>query len=228
MRRRSLLLAGAGAAGALLVGWGLMPPRSRLGRPDSLADADGRLALNGWIRIAPDGHVVLAMNRSEMGQGVHTALAMLAAEELDVPLSAIELTDAGADAIYGNVAVLVSSLPFQPRDSEPGQETRSVRAGRWMIGKVARELGLSLTGGSASVADAWEPLRLAAATARAQLVGAASLAWKLPADELTVADGVVAHAGSGQRAHYGELVRTAVATPPGSVTLKPRACRLRI
>lgn len=222
MKRRSLLLAGTGVAGALVIGWGLMPPRSRLGRPDALADADGRIALNGWIRIAPDGHAVLAMNRSEMGQGVHTALAMLVAEELELPLSRIALTDAGADTIYGNVAALVASLPVQPHDAEPGRETRGVRLGRWLVGKVARELGLSLTGGSSSVADAWEPLRLAAATARAQLLGAASLAWKLPVDELAVADGIVSHAGSGQRAHYGELVRAAAATPPGEVRLKAR------
>lgn len=222
MKRRSLLLAGAGLTGALLVGWGLMPPRSRLGRPDTLADEQGRIALNGWIRIAPDGHAVLAMNRSEMGQGVHTALAMLVAEELDLPLARIALVDAGADAIYGNVAALVGGLPEHPRDAEPGQETRGVRVGRWIVGKLARELGLSLTGGSSSVADAWEPLRLAAATARAQLLGAASLTWKLPVDELSVADGIVSHAGSGQRAHYGELVRVASATPPGEVKLKPR------
>ena len=222
MRRRSLLLSGAGLAGALIVGWGFLPPRSRLGRPDSGADAEGRIALNGWIRIAPDGHVVLVMNRSEMGQGVHTALAMLAAEELELPLARIELVDAGADALYGNVAALVGGLPFHPRDSEPGQETRSVRTGRWVGAKLARELGLNLTGGSSSVADAWEPVRLAAATARAQLLGAASLRWKLPADELSVADGVVSHTGDGQRAHYGELVGTAVATPPGPVQLKPR------
>jgi isoquinoline 1-oxidoreductase beta subunit len=222
MKRRSLLLAGTGLAGALIVGWGLLPPRSRLGRPDTLADADGRIALNGWIRIAPDGHVVLAMNRSEMGQGVHTALAMLVAEELELPLARIELTDAGADAIYGNVAVLVASLPVHPHDAEPGRETRGVRLGRWVVGKVARELGLSVTGGSSSVADAWEPLRLAAATARAQLVGAASLTWKLPVDELMVEGGSVSHAGSGQRAHYGELARVAAATPTGDVRLKPR------
>lgn len=222
MKRRKLLLSGAGLAGTLIVAWGLLPPRSRLGRPDSLADAEGRIALNGWIRIAPDGHVVLVMNRSEMGQGVHTALAMLVAEELDVPLARIELVDAGAETIYGNVAALVGSLPFHPRDTEPGQETRPVRAGRWVVGKLARELGMSLTGGSSSVADAWEPLRLAAATARAQLLGAASLRWRLPADELTVSEGVISHAGDGQRAHYGELVRMAAATPPGSVVLKPR------
>lgn len=222
MKRRSLLLAGMGGAGALIVGWGLMPPRSRLGRPDTLADADGRIALNGWIRIAPDGRVVLAMNRSEMGQGVHTALAMLVAEELELPLARIELADAGADTIYGNVAALVGGLPVHPYDAEPGHETRGVRLGRWIVGKVARELGLSLTGGSSSVADAWEPLRLAAATARAQLLGAASLGWKLPVDELVIAGGIVSHAGSGQRSHYGELARTAAATPPGDVKLKPR------
>jgi isoquinoline 1-oxidoreductase beta subunit len=167
MRRRSLLLSAAGAGGALLVGWAALPPRSRLGRASAEADAQGRIGLNGWIRIAADGAVVLAMNRSEMGQGVHTALAMLVAEELDVPLARIVLVDAGAEAIYGNVAATLAALPEHPRDAEPGAETRGVRLGRWIVSKLARELGLSLTGGSASVADAWEPLRLAAATARA-------------------------------------------------------------
>lgn len=222
MRRRSLLLSAGIAGGALLVGWAALPPRSRLGRAATQPDADGRIALNGWIRIAADGAVVLAMNRSEMGQGVHTALAMLVAEELDVPLARITLADAGAESIYGNVAATMAALPEHPRDAEPGQETRGVRLGRWIVAKLARELGLSLTGGSASVADAWQPLRLAAATARAQLLGAASLLWKLPVDELMVERGVVSHAGSGQRAHYGELARVAAATPPGSVSLKGR------
>ena len=53
-----------------------------------------------------------------------------------------------------------------------------------MVAKVARELGINVTGGSSSIADAWESLRLAAATARAQLLGAASLRWKLPVAEL--------------------------------------------
>ncbi|MBX3605597.1 MAG: xanthine dehydrogenase family protein molybdopterin-binding subunit [Piscinibacter sp.] len=220
MKRRSLLLSGAGVAGALLVGWGVLPPRGRIGRPATLADAQDRIVLNGWIRITPAGRVVLAMNRSEMGQGVHTALAMLVAEELDIGLAKIDLEDAGADSLYGNVAALLGGLPEHPRDAEPGHETATVLAGRWVVAKLARELGLSLTGGSASVADAWEPLRLAAATARARLVGAASLQWKLPVDELEVRDGVVSHPGTVQRADFGALAREAAATPPGDVRLK--------
>jgi len=225
VKRRTLLLAGAGAAGALVVGWSVLPPRSRLGRAALWPPAQGEVALNGWIKIAKDGHVLLAMNRSEMGQGVHTALAMLAAEELDVALRQVTLIPAGHDALYGNVAMFVGSLPIHPSDAEPGRETRLVRAGSWMVAKLARELGINATGGSATIADAWEPLRLAAATARAQLVGAASLAWKQPAAELTVSEGVVRHAAASMQAHYGELAATAAATPPGEVTPKPAKLR---
>ncbi|MFL6662358.1 MAG: molybdopterin cofactor-binding domain-containing protein [Rhizobacter sp.] len=226
MRRRTLLLSGLGGAGALVVGWGVLPPRARMGRPDLLPVAEGEVGLNGWIKIGADGTVLLAMNRSEMGQGVHTALAMLAAEELDVPLARVQLVQAGHDAMYGNVASFLDMLPFHPGDREPGAETQTVKAAQWVVSKVARELGINLTGGSSSVSDAWEPLRWAAATARAQLVGAASLRWRLPVDDLAVKEGVVSHA-SGPSAHFGDLAKAAAATPPGDVKPKePGAWRL--
>lgn len=219
MRRRWLLV--GGAAAGLLVGWGLLPPRSRLGGPGTLPVREGEVGLNGWIKIAADGGVRLAMPRSEMGQGVHTALAMLVAEELDVPMARIGLIPAGHESLYGNVAMFVASLPFHPDDREPGHETRLVRASEWVVRKVVRELGVNATGGSTTIADLWEPLRLAAATARAQLLGAASLRWKLPLAELRVDAGVISHP-SGQRAHYGEFAKAAAATPPGEVRTKPR------
>ncbi|HWH83763.1 MAG TPA: molybdopterin cofactor-binding domain-containing protein, partial [Burkholderiaceae bacterium] len=222
MRRRTLILSGAGAATALVVGWGLAPPRSRLGAADTQLLAADEIGLNGWIGIGADGTVILAMHRSEMGQGVHTALAMLVAEELDVPLAKVRLVPAGPQAIYGNVAMFVAGLPFHPRDAEPGRETSTVRAGQWLVAKTARELGVSVTGGSSTIADAWEVLPLAAATARAQLLRAASLAWRLPLAELSVADGIVSHA-SGPSGHFGQFAKAAAATPPGDVARKPRA-----
>ncbi|MET0311286.1 MAG: molybdopterin cofactor-binding domain-containing protein, partial [Burkholderiaceae bacterium] len=221
MKRRTLLLSGLGAAGALVVGWAALPERSRTGARDLLPEGGKDVALNGWIKITPEGAAVLAMPRSEMGQGIHTALAMLAAEELDLPLSAIRIEQAGFDSIYGNVAMLVAGLPFHPRDLEAGRRPVKVVLGEWLAGKVARELGINATGGSSSVADAWEPLRLAAATARASLLGAASLKWKLPVEDLRVKDGTISHS-SGASSRYGELARLASATPPGDVRLKGR------
>ena len=155
MKRRTWLLSALGATGALVVGWGVMPARSRLGSPELLLKTQGDVALNGWIKIAADGAVVLAMPRSEMGQGVHTALAMLVAEELDVPLDRVRLEQAGSDSIYGNVAMLVASLPFHPLDSEGEHKPTPIKMGEWLVGKVARELGLNATGGSSSIADLW-------------------------------------------------------------------------
>ena len=222
MRRRTWLLSALGAGGALVVGWGVLPARSRLGTPQAMLATQGDVALNGWIKIAGDGAVVLAMPRSEMGQGVHTALAMLVAEELDMALGRVRLEQAGADTIYGNVAMLSASLPFHPLDAEGEQPATKVKVGRWIVGKLARELGINATGGSSTVADAWEPLRLAAATARSSLLGAAAAKWQVPAQELSVQDGVVSHR-SGKRAHFGELAQAAAGTAAGAVTLKARA-----
>ena len=51
MTRRRFLLTGVGAAGALLVGWGMLPARSRLGAADALPVTGGEVGLNGWIKI---------------------------------------------------------------------------------------------------------------------------------------------------------------------------------
>jgi len=221
LKRRTLLWSGLAGAGALIVGWSGLPPRGRPGRADTLPPVAGEVGLNGWIKVARNGDVLLAMPYAEMGQGVHSTLALLVAEELDLAPTRVRLTaPAAGETLYGNVAVLAASLPVHPRSLEPGHETTGARLGQWMVRKVARELGIVITGGSSTVADAWEPLRLAAATARAQLLGAASLRWRLPVDEFQVQDGVVQHAASGNSAGYGELAEAAATVPAGGIKLK--------
>jgi isoquinoline 1-oxidoreductase beta subunit len=156
-----------------------------------------------------------------MGQGIHNALSMLVAEELDVPLSKMRLEQAGHDGIYGNVAMFVGTLPFHPLQSEGVDKPFIVKSGEWIVGKVARELGVNATGGSSSVKDAWEHLRTAAATAKASLLMAAADQWKVPLQELKVTEGVVSHA-SGKSAHFGELAKGAAGQTPKNVALKDR------
>ncbi|MGZ5271805.1 MAG: molybdopterin cofactor-binding domain-containing protein, partial [Ramlibacter sp.] len=132
MRRRTLLLAATAGTGALVLGWLAMPQRGRLGSRGLMLPREGEVALNGWIKIGADGGVVLAMPRSEMGQGVYTALPMLAAEELDVALSSVRIERAGSDAIYGNVAMLLAALPLHPLDIEREDGFGRASAARWV------------------------------------------------------------------------------------------------
>ena len=212
--RRSFILGGLGMAGALIVGWGVMPPRQRLNTENPVPVRDGEVALNGWIKIGKDGMVTVAMPRSEMGQGVHTALPMLVAEELDVPLAMVKIEQAPIDKIFGNVAVLPENLPFHPDDTGVYK-----RVARWLTAKTARELGIMITGGSSSVRDAWGPMREAGAAARAMLIAAAAEEWGVPAEECSTDAAAVLHAG-GKRASYGELAGKAASQRPARIRLK--------
>jgi isoquinoline 1-oxidoreductase beta subunit len=203
------LLAGLAAGGALVVGWGLAPPRQRLHAARPLPVTGGAVALNGWVAIAPDGTVSVVVPRSEMGQGVHTALPMLLAEELDVPLARVAVMQAPIDKIYANLAVMRDNLPFHPDDTG-----RTKQGAQWLLAKVGRELGIMFTGGSTSVKDAWGPMREAGAVARAMLVKAAAAQWNAkPADCRTV-DGFVVHA-DGRRLAYGALAAHAARAGEG-------------
>jgi isoquinoline 1-oxidoreductase beta subunit len=76
------------------------------------------------------------------------------------------------------------------------------------------------TGQSTAVANSYDQLRQAGATARAMLVEAASRQWQVPAQEITVSRGLVQHA-NGRKASFGELAEFAATLPvPENVTLK--------
>lgn len=80
---------------------------------------------------------------------------------------------------------------------------------------------IQATGGSTSVRAAWEPLRLAGATARTMLVSAAAQTWKVDPTACHAEKGEVIHATSGRRLKYGALVDTVAKLPiPDHVALK--------
>jgi isoquinoline 1-oxidoreductase subunit beta len=56
-----------------------------------------RFEPNAFVRIDPSGQVTIIVARPEIGQGVHTALPMLVAEELDVDWTQIRIESAGVD-----------------------------------------------------------------------------------------------------------------------------------
>lgn len=84
------------------------------------------------------------------------------------------------------------------------------------------------TGGSTAIANSWDQLRKAGATGRAMLVSAAAKQWRVPANEIVVAEGVVSHGASKRRATFGELaVAAAQESVPDVVKLKdPKDFRL--
>lgn len=88
--------------------------------------------------------------------------------------------------------------------------------------------GIQGTGGSTAIANSYEQMRRAGATARALLVAAAAGEWEVAESEITVEKGVVSDPGSGGSARFGALAeRAATLTPPTEVALKdPETFRL--
>ncbi|MBN8490219.1 MAG: xanthine dehydrogenase family protein molybdopterin-binding subunit [Burkholderiales bacterium] len=213
--RRRFILGTLAAGAALVVGWGVMPPRQRLTGSRPLPTEPGQSAFNGWLKIAADGSIVVQTPKSEMGQGVHTALAMVLADELDADWARVRVEHPPLDAIYNNQATLVDGLPFHPDNTGMVKQFS-----RWLTAKSMREFGLQMTGGSSSLKDLWLPMREAGASARAMLVSAAAAQWGVKAEQCGVKAGVVSHP-SGKSAGFGALAAAAAQQPlPRVVVLK--------
>lgn len=146
-----------------------------------------------FVRIDPDNTVTVICKHVEAGQGVWTGLPAVVAEELDASWSQMRAESSPAKV------PTYGNFAFGPKGNVQG------------------------TGGSTSMSNSWDQLRHAGAYARAMLVQAAANRWKVPASEITVNEGVVAHS-SGKKATFGELAAAAGKLPiPKEVKLKEPA-----
>ena len=90
--RREFVTAGVAAGAGLVIGFYLPHGGSH---PESFSP-------NAYLRITPDDKVTIVVARSEMGQGVRTALPMILAEELEADWKQIEIEQAGASTLFGD------------------------------------------------------------------------------------------------------------------------------
>jgi isoquinoline 1-oxidoreductase subunit beta len=90
-----------GTASALGAGLVISVYLPGCGRPRESASTEP-FAPNAWLRISPDDRVLVIVDRSEMGQGVATALPMLIAEELEADWSKVQIEFAPANKAYIN------------------------------------------------------------------------------------------------------------------------------
>ena len=148
-----------------------------------------------YIRIHEDRTIVAYSSQIEMGQGIHTGLATIVAEELDADFESIRVVNAANGG-------------GPPKD---------------VYGNPDADSAFQYTGASSSTRAFWVRYPLVAAQARARLAAAAAELWDVPADELEFERSVVRHA-SGKQATFGELAARAEQLPvPDGVRPKDRS-----
>lgn len=198
--RRGFLFGSVALLGGVAFGWWRYATPH--GNPLETGLAAGEATLNPYVLIDAQGVTVIAP-RAEMGQGIHSTLAALVAEEMDLDWSAIRVLHGPPAAAYYNAAVLQEGVPFAPTDT--GWLAETVRAS---MDIPAKFLGFQITGGSSSIPDAFDKMRLAGAAARTALVMAAAQRLGLPADQLKTDAGAVI-APDGTRLSYPDLADAA-------------------
>ncbi len=217
MNRRRFLLGTAIVGGGLLLGYASTRP-SKHQQANATRDGDAAPFLTTWLRISPDNTVTVLVPHSEMGQGVLTALPMMAADELDADWNLVRVEQAPATDLFAN-GVLVKGFATSLGVSIPrfldGLATSATM-------KVAEIMNMQITGGSSSVRFTGEQgMRVAGAAARQMLLQAAALQLQVPASELSTRLSHVHHDASGRSLSYGELASAAAQfEPPANPVLK--------
>jgi len=215
--RRVFLTAGGLAGGGLVLGVaGIAFAPNRLGLVPDTDDAASWLTV--WLKLTPDNLATAVVPHCEMGQGAHTALAMMLAEELDADWNLVRVEEAPAEDAFANAHLLRGFLPFEiPPLVGRGFDYATFKVAEWA--------GLQITGGSSSVRGTGRyGMQVAGAAARAMLIEAAARRWSVAPDECTVQLSQVLHTASARSAPFGELAAEAARLSlPAQPVLKPRA-----
>ena len=135
--------------------------------------------LTMWVKIAPDNTVTAIIPHGEMGQGVHTALSAMLAEEMEANWDEMEIMEAPAEKGFANFVLaremlLGNKIPNLLFDTANGLMLTAVKG-----------MNMQITGGSLSVRSTGVGGMLTAgAAAKELLLNAAAKQWDVPLAEL--------------------------------------------
>jgi len=128
------------ALGGIVLSFSLVP-RLALGQQANLPGSlNNNRMLDAWLRIGPDGSATVFTGKVELGQGIVTALAQIAAEELDLPLTRIKMIsgDTGQTPNEGQTA---GSQSIEASGTALRMAAAEVRA--MLIDLAARRFGVA-------------------------------------------------------------------------------------
>ncbi len=96
---------------------------------------------NAYLKIGPDGRVSCFTGKIEMGQGIHTSLAQMLADELDVSLASVEMVMGDTSVCPWDMGTFgsMSTRFFGPPLRQAGAEARSI-----LIGLAAEKLSVTV------------------------------------------------------------------------------------
>ncbi|MBC6408342.1 MAG: xanthine dehydrogenase family protein molybdopterin-binding subunit [Rhodobacteraceae bacterium] len=214
--RRSLLIGSAALLGG--VAFGVWRTRTPFANPLREDLPDGTASFNPWV-LVDSTKITLITPHADKGQGVSSMQAALIAEEMDLQWGQFDTHFGAPDRAYWNTALAGEMVPFLSTD-----ESLTARTMRQVMGGILKiAMPMQVTGGSSSVPDSFERLRLAGAVARETLKRAASQETGVPVAQLSTADGAV-QLPDGSALAYTALARTAAQiNPAGDVVLRPPA-----
>jgi CO/xanthine dehydrogenase Mo-binding subunit len=79
---------------------------------------EGSTPINAWVQIVPNDSVTLLVDKSEMGQGISTALVMILADELDLDWKKVKTEFAPTAAQYFKESAKFP-VPVNPKPKDP-------------------------------------------------------------------------------------------------------------
>ncbi|MEE9255020.1 MAG: hypothetical protein V3U43_08800, partial [Pseudomonadales bacterium] len=214
--RRAFITTGTLVGGGLVLGIAIRRGHKAPEVAHLVTQGDEAL-LTVWVKLAPDNRVTVIVPHSEMGQGVHTALPMMLADEMDADWKLVEMMQAPAHEEYANYA-LGKGFLFGDADI-PAFLVGTVDGA--MLG-LAKAIDLQITGGSTAIRTTGvHGMRVAGAAAREMLLEAASHAWNVSPGDLRTERSYIYHDASARSAPYGEFATAAASiTPPAKPRLK--------
>ncbi|WP_299705281.1 molybdopterin cofactor-binding domain-containing protein [uncultured Tateyamaria sp.] len=210
--RRTFLVGSAAVVGG--VAFGYYAYKRPVSNPLLNDLAEGEAALTPYVKIDSAG-ITLITPRADSGQGAYHVQAALIAEELDVELDQVSVDPGMPDPAYYNTALSAEAAPFRSTDDGFAADTT-----RGIMDAMMKFMGMQITGGSTTVPDSFEKLRLAGAVARETLKAAAAEQTGADVSDLKTEKGAVILPGGGTIA-YTELAATAATMDPvNDVTLR--------